>query len=388
MVRGYHQYKEIWPDLFVGEELLCEREVGNPHDPLAVAVKKTIGGEQKIVGHVPRRISPLCSVFIRRGGNIKCVVSGPRRYSSDLSQGGLELPCKYLFSTRNFEESGRLRKLIIDSLSKTCYGENPVEDTVVEKVIEEKEASKRVSTEHKDNKPITGQEKNNKLVIETSKITELAAAQKSGESMQPTTTQATCANTDRSNALVIADEVVCSPPRKKKKDFDEEQIIMGEELTDVEINFAQQLLKQQFKHINGFCSTLLQEKALNLTKSSVANRIQIIHCKGRKHWVLATTINSKHDTVKVYDSSFHFLDKDSLHIVENCFTCENITPQVKLMQCRKQKGGKECGVFAIAFAVALAFGSNPGRQNFDQDAMRAHLVRCFKGKQFSLFPCQ
>ena len=40
----------------------------------------------------------------------------------------------------------------------------------MEKVIEEKEASKHVSTEHKDNEPITEQEKNNKLVIETSKL--------------------------------------------------------------------------------------------------------------------------------------------------------------------------------------------------------------------------
>ena len=96
MVCNYHQYKESWSDLLVGEELLCEWEVGNPHDPLAVAVKKTIIGERKIVGHISRRILPLCSVFVRRGGNIKCAVSGPRRYSSDLSQGVLELPCKYL----------------------------------------------------------------------------------------------------------------------------------------------------------------------------------------------------------------------------------------------------------------------------------------------------
>ena len=150
-----------------------------------------------------------------------------------------------------------------------------------------------------------------------------------------TTTQATCANNNRSVALLIAAEVVCSPPRKKKKDFDEEQIVMGEELTNVEMNFAQQLLRQQFKRINGLCSTSLQEKVSNLTKKSMASRIQIIHCKGRKHWILATTINFKHDTVKVYDSTFHFLDKDSLCIVENCFTCENITSQVKLIQCWK-----------------------------------------------------
>jgi len=35
-------------------------------------------------------------------------------------------------------------------------------------------------------------------------------------------------------------------------------------------------------------------------------------------------------------------------------------------QCRKQTGTKDCGVYAIAFAAAIAFGKNPGRQNFKQ----------------------
>ena len=242
MVRGYHEYKEIWPDPFVGEELPCEQEVGNPHDPLAVAIKKTIGGEHKIVGHVPRRISPLCSVFIRRNGNIKYIIIGPRRYSSDLPQGGLELPCKCVFSTHDAEESSHLRKLITDSLSKLCYGENPAEDSVGEEVVEEKETGKSIGTENKENsKPINENEVNNQLVFDTSKVTKFMAPQKTiDESISIT---------------VIADEVVCSPPRKKQKEFDEEQIVMGTELTDLEINFAQQLLKQQFKEINGLCST-------------------------------------------------------------------------------------------------------------------------------------
>jgi len=32
---------------------------------------------------------------------------------------------------------------------------------------------------------------------------------------------------------------------------------------------------------------------------------------------------------------------------------------------------------AIAFAIAIAFGKNSGRQNFKWDEMRAHLVACF-----------
>ena len=39
----------------------------------------------------------LYSLFLRRGGAIYCVVTGHRRYSRDLPQGGMEIPCKYRF---------------------------------------------------------------------------------------------------------------------------------------------------------------------------------------------------------------------------------------------------------------------------------------------------
>ena len=65
MVRGYHVYKEIWCAA-VGEELSCMREVENYRDPFAVAVVRS----GVIVGHVPRRISSVCSMFLRRGGTI------------------------------------------------------------------------------------------------------------------------------------------------------------------------------------------------------------------------------------------------------------------------------------------------------------------------------
>ena len=93
MVRGYHEYKTVWDSPVLGEELICAREIGNSYDPMAVAVKKEIHGETITVGHILKRISALCSIFIRRGGNIKCTVNGSRRYSADLPQGGLEVPC-------------------------------------------------------------------------------------------------------------------------------------------------------------------------------------------------------------------------------------------------------------------------------------------------------
>ena len=109
--------KSLWTDPVDEEELICEREVGNPCDPQAVAMKKEIRHVLQVVGHVPRRISLICSIFIRRGGFIKCTVTGHQRYSSDLPQGGLEVPCKLNFITKIFKEGSKTKKLIESTLS-------------------------------------------------------------------------------------------------------------------------------------------------------------------------------------------------------------------------------------------------------------------------------
>ena len=74
MIRGYHEYKSIRDNPVNGEELNCIREVGNSHDPMAVTAVKEIGAETKTIGQIPR-ILALCSVFIIRGGTIRCIVS-------------------------------------------------------------------------------------------------------------------------------------------------------------------------------------------------------------------------------------------------------------------------------------------------------------------------
>ena len=103
-IRGYHVYRHIWSTA-VGEVLLCEREPTNSRDRYAVVVKK----DDVAIGHLPRKVSRVCSLFMRRGGSISCRVSGRRRYSSDLPQGGLEVPCQLLFSAKS-KEIKKLRR--------------------------------------------------------------------------------------------------------------------------------------------------------------------------------------------------------------------------------------------------------------------------------------
>ena len=77
-----------------GETLLCNRETRSRMDPFAVAVMKS--GE--IVGNVPQSLSCVCSMFLRRGGSTACSITGGRQHSKDLPQGGLEVPCIYVFT--------------------------------------------------------------------------------------------------------------------------------------------------------------------------------------------------------------------------------------------------------------------------------------------------
>ena len=92
MIRGYPVYQAVW-DAQIGEELSCVTECENVRDPFTVAVKKS----NLTVGHIPKKISALCSLFLLRGGTITCQVTGSRRYSDDLVQGGLEIPCALKF---------------------------------------------------------------------------------------------------------------------------------------------------------------------------------------------------------------------------------------------------------------------------------------------------
>ena len=97
-VRGYHIYQSVWIPV-LGEDLICLREPFNSVDRYAVCVKK----DNDIIGHLPRKISRICLLFLRRGGSISCIVTGRRICSSDPSQDGLEIPCSLLFRGKQKE---------------------------------------------------------------------------------------------------------------------------------------------------------------------------------------------------------------------------------------------------------------------------------------------
>ena len=70
-----------------------------------------------VVGHVPKKISTICSLFLR-SGTITCEVNGSRQYSADLHQGGLEVPCKLRFACCDQELLTKTQKLLFLALQK------------------------------------------------------------------------------------------------------------------------------------------------------------------------------------------------------------------------------------------------------------------------------
>ena len=92
-IHGYCVYQDIWTPV-IGEELTCVRELGNMIDKYAVVVLRD---NSTVVGHLPRTLSRMCSLFLLCGGVIICGVTGARRHCYCISEGRLDIPCKLIF---------------------------------------------------------------------------------------------------------------------------------------------------------------------------------------------------------------------------------------------------------------------------------------------------
>ena len=90
-----------------------------------------------------------------------------------------------------------------------------------------------------------------------------------------------------------------------------DEITMGKELSDLHINFAQALLKQQYGLEKGFYSPLLQGQ-----QHHIHPKIQIVHSHGN-HWIVASTVLSEDSVVNVYDTLYDSLDTSTVAIL-NC----------------------------------------------------------------------
>ena len=328
----------------INEVLHCARDTSNTRDPYAVRVIKSGTG---VVDHLPKKISTACSLFIRRGGSITCIVTGSRRYSRDLPQGGMEIPCLLEF-TGSVDDTKRVEKL-----TRTAMG------------LPDIQSSLPPAQSPKEQNSIENAKRKTVEVLDSSEsLTEVVNSDPPG----------TCTGSKKFKSSLTADEM--------------DEIIMGRKLTDRHISFAQDL-KSQFGNINGLECTLWQSKeSVPVSEDATKNKLQVFHDR-HDHWIAASNmLTVEAGQVAVYDSVYRTLDALTKDAIIRKFQCAGTCdpPVIKLMNFQKQKGSIDCGVFAIAVITALAFGQEPSTLKFIQEKMRPHLSTCFQNEKMTPFP--
>ena len=190
----------------------------------------------------------------------------------------------------------------------------------------------------------------------------------------------------------LSDKRIC---RRRKVNYtllQQEEILDGHMLTDMTINLAQNMLFNQFPCIQGFEDTGVG-RVFNFSKHSGKDPyIQIIHT-GSLHWVCFSNANRhqelQRNDVDVYDSlnsrgNINFLIKSQIADFLYCGDFQELHAYMQPVQ--QQSNGTNCGLFAIAYATALAYSRDPTKVYFDEEKMRIHLHECIVNGKITPFP--
>ena len=160
---------------------------------------------------------------------------------------------------------------------------------------------------------------------------------------------------------------------------DKQLLINGHELHDDHVNASQALLSEQFPYFSGFRCTLMQH-SFNGWKD---NYIQIFHCRGN-HWITVSTVGNNHGEVTILDSLYKDVDAATNKAICQVFKM----PVIKyIFPCiQVQRGCKDCGLFAIAYATHIAFNKSVNElPHFNQSDLRPQLINYLEQHKINVF---
>lgn len=159
----------------------------------------------------------------------------------------------------------------------------------------------------------------------------------------------------------------------------------GSHLNDKHITVAQELLRKQFPGTKGLHCTIYLEKIVT-SEEKITHGLQIINDR-TNHWIVASNLHRKDNTVEVYDSVYKTVNPKTRTLIKGLFQpSSGKKPILELVKSQKQIGSCDCGLFAIATATAILFEHDAASIHFSQKAMRNHLTKCFEEQSFTPFP--
>lgn len=164
------------------------------------------------------------------------------------------------------------------------------------------------------------------------------------------------------------------------------------ELTDEHMDHCSFLLKKQHPHVDGLQRMSVFESQGCQRVGTPQDRfvqVLLVGC----HWITVSNMLCQHPgEILVYDSIYDRTPKSyrKEFLAKVGWLLHTAAPQITLMwpDVSKQRGNKDCGLFALANAGALCEGVPPEECDWDQARMRLHLTSCFRSGAMSLFPCR
>ena len=157
-------------------------------------------------------------------------------------------------------------------------------------------------------------------------------------------------------------------------------ITAGQEICDRTIDAAMRLIEKSFPHLQFQPTCLGPEHLVYSPKPTIH-----VHHNGQHHFVTTRSIGN---IVKLYDSLNLAPSMSLLQQICSLYSPKLDTfPTVHQSKIfSPQKGTRDCGLYAIAYATELAFGFDPSKYIFEQVRMRDHLLGCFENRKIERFP--
>jgi hypothetical protein len=117
--------------------------------------------------------------------------------------------------------------------------------------------------------------------------------------------------------------------------------------------------------------------------------VQIVNIRNN-HWITVSNILCDKSNIYIYDSmtpNKPNLPPLTIKSLARLLMSSDKNITFSWVRVSQQRGGSDCGLFAIANSVALCAGLDPSEFMWDQSKMRKHLSICFKNSDITMFPC-
>ena len=171
---------------------------------------------------------------------------------------------------------------------------------------------------------------------------------------------------ERADDIEITMVTTCESERYRSLrnlDVQDYQLIMSPHgwLDSAIIHSAQVLLQKINPLIEGF-----QRPTLGPVRNfSVVSGefVQLLHT-GQDHWVCISSVRCPPGTVKLFDSLYHDIISQEVEDQVKYLLADSFQ-KLEYAPCQQQTNGRDCGIFAIAFATSLVLGSTPQDMTFD-----------------------